>query len=108
MDADELCLRDIEKMVKHCRGYFKVSKRQYLKLYEGAANDLNIYLNPLTTDKHVLDMVQVAMANSNEVEIYAQHVVETDEVEIVPLLSEERRSLREQWNSLLEVWGQIE
>jgi len=26
MDAGELCLWDIEKMVKHCRGYFKVSK----------------------------------------------------------------------------------
>jgi len=26
MDANELCLWDIEKMVKYCRGYFKVSK----------------------------------------------------------------------------------
>jgi len=26
MDVGELCLWDIEKMVKHCRGYFKVSK----------------------------------------------------------------------------------
>ena len=40
--VDELCLWDIEKMVKHCRGYFKVSKMWYLKPYEGAKNDLNI------------------------------------------------------------------
>jgi len=26
VDVDELCLRGIEKMVKHCRGCFKVSK----------------------------------------------------------------------------------
>ena len=31
MDVDELCLWDIEKMVNHCRGYFKVSKLWYLK-----------------------------------------------------------------------------
>jgi len=42
------------------RGYFKISKVWYLKPYEGAASDLNICLNPLTTDKHVMDMVQVA------------------------------------------------
>jgi hypothetical protein len=61
---DELCLWDIEKMVKHCSGYFKVSKLWYLKLYEGLASDLNICLNRLTTDNHVIDMVQVARANN--------------------------------------------
>jgi len=76
-------------MVKHCRGYFKVSKLWYLKLYEGIASDLNICLNPLSTNKHVLDMVQVARANGNEVKIYAQHVVDNDEVELVPLSYEE-------------------
>lgn len=67
MNVNELCLRDIEKMVKYCIGYFKVSKMWYLKSYEGAANDLKICLNPLITDKHLLDMVQVAKANGNEV-----------------------------------------
>jgi hypothetical protein len=80
-------------MVKACRGYFKVSKLWYWKSYEGVENDLNICLNPLTTDKHVCDMVQVARANGNEVEIYAQHVVYTEEVEIVPLTNEEREEL---------------
>jgi len=93
MGVDELCLWDIEKMVKKCRGYFKVSKMWYLKSYKGVENDLNICLNPLTTDKHFLDMVQFARANENEVEIYAQHVVDTNEVEIVPLSNEEREEL---------------
>ena len=38
-------------------------------------------------------MVQVARANGNGVEIYAQHVVDTGEVEIVPLTNEEREEL---------------
>jgi len=104
MDVDELCLWDIENMVKHCRSYFKISKLWYLKLYESAANDLNICLNLLTTDKHVLDMVQVARDNGHEMEIYAQHVMETDEVEIVLLLSEEReefeRAMEESMRSM--------
>ena len=62
-------------------------------MYEGAASDRNICLNPLTTDKHVLDMVQVVRANRNEVEIYAQHVVDNDEVELVLLSSEEKDEL---------------
>jgi hypothetical protein len=57
MDVDDLCLWGIEKMVKHNRCYFKVSKLWYLKLYEGVANDRNICLNPLTTDKHVLEWI---------------------------------------------------
>jgi len=93
MGVDELCLWDIKKMVKQCRGYFKVSKMWYLKPYEGAENDLNICLNSLTTDKHFLDMVQFARAKRNEVEIYAQHVVDTNEIEIVPLSNEEREEL---------------
>jgi len=51
MDVDELCLWDIEKMVKACRCYFKVSKLWYWKPYEGAENDLNICLNPLRTSR---------------------------------------------------------
>jgi hypothetical protein len=93
MYVDELCLWDIEKMVKRCRSYFKVSKLGYMKPYEGVANDLNICLTPLTTDQHLLDMVQAARSNGNEVEIYAQHVVDSDEVEIVPLTTEEREEL---------------
>ena len=65
-------------MVKCCRTYFKVSKLGYMKPYEGVANDLNICLHPLTTDQHVLDMVQAARANENDVEIYAQHLVDSD------------------------------
>jgi hypothetical protein len=84
-------------MVKHCRGYFKVSKLWNLKPYEGAASDLNICLNPLSTDKHVLDMVQVARANVNVVEIYAQHVVDNDEAKLVPLSSEDREELGRAW-----------
>lgn len=86
--VDVLSLWDIEKMVKHCRGYFKVSKLWYFKPFKGAEEDLNICLNPLTTDKDFLDMVKVARANGNEVDIYAQHVVDRSEVEIVPLSSE--------------------
>ncbi|XP_024642453.1 uncharacterized protein [Medicago truncatula] len=55
--VDELCLWDIEKMVKHCKSYFKVSKLGYMKPYEGVANDLNICLTPLTTDQHILDIL---------------------------------------------------
>ena len=51
MDADELCFRDIEKMVKASKGYFKVSKLWYWKPYEGDENDLNICLNPLATSR---------------------------------------------------------
>ena len=65
-------------MVKSCKSYFKVSKLGYMKPYEGVANDLNICLHPLTTDQHVLDMVQATRANENEVEIYAQHLVDSD------------------------------
>ena len=50
-------------MVKRCRCYFKVSKLGYMKSYEGVANDMNICLSPLTTDQHVLNMVQAARAN---------------------------------------------
>ena len=49
-----------------------------MKPYEGVANDMNICLHPLTTDQHVLDMVQAARANENDVEIYAQHLVDSD------------------------------
>ena len=38
-------------------------------------------------------MVQVVRANRNEVEIYAQHVVDNDEVELVLLSSEEKDEL---------------
>lgn len=38
-------------------------------------------------------MVQVARANENEVEIYAQHVVDNDEIEFVPLSSEEKEEV---------------
>ena len=93
MDVDQLCLWDIEKMAKSCRGYFKVSKLWYWKPYEGVEDDINICLTPLTADKDFCDMVQVARANGNEVEIYAQHVVDTEEVEIVPLTTEEREEL---------------
>ncbi|AES63297.2 hypothetical protein MTR_2g007200 [Medicago truncatula] len=93
MGVDEVCLWDIEKMVKKCSGYLKVSKMWYLKPFKGAEDDLNICLNPLKTDKHFLDMVKVAKANENEVEIYAQHVVDTNEVETVPLSGEERCGL---------------
>jgi len=79
--------------VKRCRSYFKVSKLGYMKPYEGVANDMNICLSPLTSDQHVLDMVQAARANGNEVEIYAQHLVDSDEVEIFPLTTEEREEL---------------
>jgi len=64
-----------------------------MKPYEGVANDMNICLSPLTSDQHVLDMVQAARANGNEVEIYAQHLVDSDEVEIFPLTTEEREEL---------------
>jgi len=93
MDVDQLCLWDIEKMAKRCRGYFKVFKLWYWKPYEGAEDDINICLTPLTTDKDFCDMVQVARANGNEVEIYAQDVVDIEEVEIVPLTNEEREEL---------------
>jgi len=83
MDVDQLCLWDIEKMGKRCRGYFKVSKLWYWKPYDGAEDDINICLTPLTIDKDFCDMVQVARANGNEMEIYAQHVVDTEEVEFV-------------------------
>ena len=59
MDVDQLCLWDIKKMAKRCRGYFKVSKLWYWKPYEGAEDDINICLTPLTTDKDFCDMVQV-------------------------------------------------
>jgi hypothetical protein len=93
MDVDLFCLWDIEKMAKRCRGYFNVSKLWYWKPYKGAEDDINICLTPLTTDKDFCDMVQVARANGNEVEIYAQHVVDMEEVEIVPLTNEEREEL---------------
>ncbi|KEH31222.1 hypothetical protein MTR_4g094228 [Medicago truncatula] len=93
MVVDVLSLWDIEKTVKHCRGYFKVSKLWYFKPFKSDEEDLNICLNPLTTNKDFLDMVKVARANGNEVDIYAQHVVDTSEVEIVPLSSEEREEL---------------
>ena len=109
MGVDVLCLWDIEKMVKHCRGYFKVSKIWYLKPFKGAEDDLNICLNPLTTDKHFLDMVKVARANGNEVQIYAHHVVDTSEVEIVPLSSEEREELeRAMEESLRSMQAEVE
>lgn len=99
--VDELCLWDIEKMVKHCKSYFKVSKLGYMKPYEGVANDLNICLTPLTTDQHILDMVQAARSNGNEVEIYAQHLVDSDEVEIVPLTTEEREEVEREMEECL-------
>ena len=38
-------------------------------------------------------MVQVARENENEVEVYAQHVVDVEDVELVPLTNEERKEL---------------
>jgi hypothetical protein len=40
MAVDVLSLWDIEKMVKHCRCYFKVSKLWYFKPFKGAEDDL--------------------------------------------------------------------
>jgi len=53
-------------------------------------------------------MVQFARANGNKVEIYAQHVVDTNEVEIVPLSNEEReeveRAMEEYAENAENVW----
>jgi len=46
-------------------------------------------------------MVQVASANGNEVEIYAQYVVDNDQVELVPLSSEEREELERAMQELM-------
>lgn len=79
IESDDINMFEIESLVKHCKGYHIIAKLSYMKPYKGVTSDLNICLYPLTTDNHVMDMVKVARANGNEVEIFVEHTVEERE-----------------------------
>ncbi|KAK2453104.1 hypothetical protein QL285_000833 [Trifolium repens] len=64
----------IEDKVKRNRGYNNIVGLYYLKPYKGVELDMNICLCSLTTEKHCIDMLNVARMNG-KVDIYFAHYI---------------------------------
>lgn len=86
LDSDTLNLFDLVAIVKSCRGHDNIEQF----FWRVPNRDLNVGLRQLTTDSSFMEMVNAALSNGNEIELYYENpIMELEPIMSLPPIEEE-------------------